>query len=268
VNSISAKLTIFISIVILLLILAKPVFAKIEINNFPNKIEVNKEFEIAVSLSNLSDPDHFLSIALHKESGNPYFGQTKNGDNWIEADDGNCKNFPKITVAEGSWSGKLVGKFFYDEKDFDNSLGNYILKVFKYTDSCNKSYSDDLSVELFDPNPPPTSKPTTVPTAKPTSSSSDTSAPSATSQPPNSPTPTKKPVIKTPTPIETEAELTVEKEEPQGTVLGETATQSAAGRNSQISVILLLLLIGGGTSCIVAAIIISYKQIRRRGSSF
>lgn len=157
-----------------------------------------------------------------------------------------------------------------DEKSYDKDPGVDI-SLGRYPDGENNwgvlmSSSPNAPNNSFAPVPTPT--PTSVPTSAPASDPTSTPAPSATSQPQNSPTPTKKPVVKTPTPIETEAELTIEKEEPSGIVLGETATQSAAGRNSKISIALLLLLIGGGTSCIIAAIIVSYKQIRRRGFSF
>lgn len=171
-------------------------YGKVEILDHPDKIEIGKEFELSVSLSNLSDPLHYLSISLHKKSGDSYFGQTQNRDNWIEADDANCKSFPSVAVSEGSWSGKLKGKVFYSEKDFDNSLGNYILKLIKYTDSCNKSYSDDVSIELFDPSPPPTATPTIIPSNTPKLPTS-TPQPTVTKAPTNSPALTR---INSPTP--------------------------------------------------------------------
>ncbi|MCJ7740475.1 hypothetical protein MUP32_04125, partial [Candidatus Microgenomates bacterium] len=136
------RIYLFPLILILSLLFTQPVFAKIVISDYPQKIEINKEFTVGVDLSNLSDQVHYLSIAFQKEKGDYYFGQTKNGEDWIEAEKNNCKNFPqvaRIEIKEGSWSGQLTGRVIFGEKDYDNSLGDYILKVLKYTDVCDSS---------------------------------------------------------------------------------------------------------------------------------
>lgn len=261
-SKLSARLLIPFSILIFEILFVVPVFAKIEVNNSPSKIEINKDFELDVALSNLTDPTHYLSIALHKNSGDAYFGQTQNGGNWIEADDGNCKNFHSATISEGSWSGKLKGKINYNEKDFDNSLGNYLLKVFKYTDSCNKSASEDMTVELFDPNPPPT----VTPSPKPTVISTNAPAPTVTAKPANSPTIYISPTIKKAIPTITNTENIS-----SGEVLGETSnptvtpdevkpTTVSETKNKSFPVFGLLL--GGGILFIAAAIVISVRQIK------
>lgn len=208
----------------LLFLFQRHVFAKIEILNPPVKIEIKKEFELEVLLTNLSAPIHYLSIALHKKSGDSYFGQTKNGENWIEADNANCKSFPQAQINESSWSGKLTGKYFYDEKDFDNTLGNYILKVLKYTDSCNSpDSSSDIVVELFDPNPPPTSTPTPNPT----------NTPVPTTKPSNTPIPTSA-IKPTATPIK-KATPTSSKKVTSGVVLGKTNQDNNQEKKSDSS---------------------------------
>ena len=142
------KLLFWVLLVVCYLILSKPIFAKIELLDYPAKIEINKEFTVSVNLTNLSDPIHFLSIAFQKKKGDDYFGQTKNGESWVEAEKANCKSFPQIEVKEGSWSGKLTGRIIFGEKDFDNSLGDYTLKVIKYTDSCNQWYMKKCVIRL------------------------------------------------------------------------------------------------------------------------
>lgn len=269
----------FFCIICLLLNSSQSVFAKIEVNNYPSKIEINKEFEIDVVLSNLTDPTHFLSIALHKNSGDPYFGQTQKGDNWIEADDSNCKSFPGVTISEGSWSGKLKGKINYNEKDFDNSLGNYILKVFKYTDSCNKSDSNDLTVELFDSNPPLTATPvptnTPGPTSVPTSTPTNTSVPTANSKSQNSPTvymsPTIKQTVPTITYIKSNNNLVASENASSGAFLGETSDptvtveeekHSSAASSAKNSFPIFAFLIGSGVVLIGTAAVLSARQIK------
>ncbi|MBI2611228.1 hypothetical protein HYW54_00590 [Candidatus Gottesmanbacteria bacterium] len=231
-------------------------FAKIEVLNPPTKIEINKEFELEVLLTNLSAPIHYLSIALHKKSGDSYFGQTKNGESWVEADDSNCKSFPAATINESSWSGKLTGKYFYNEKDFDSTLGNYILKVIKYTDSCGKSLSDDLNVELYDPNPPPTSTPTPNPTNTPvpTTKSSNIPVPTSTIKP-------------TTTPVKKITSTSIKKVSP-GVVLGKTIdltpTEIPSNSNSNPPIAFILIGLGGtlllGAGIYTAVIIKKQKQ--------
>lgn len=258
----AARLLAGMVISILSLTFSPPAIAKIELSNTLVKIEIDKEFELGITLSNLTDPIHFLSIALHKSSGDPYFGQTKNGDSWIEADDGNCKNFPQVTITEGSWSGKLKGKINYNEKDFDNSLGNYILKVIKYTDSCNKSASDDLSVELFDPDPPPTAVPTNIPTSIPSS----TGIPSSTSKPQASITKYTSPTVKLTALSKSVGTTTA------GTVLGDTSAPGitnaptkeelvADTRKKTLPVFALIFI--SGLVLIGAAVAVSIRQIKK-----
>lgn len=271
-----SKIKLILVFIVYFLISCKSALAKIEINNSPSKIEINKEFVLDVALSNLSDPTHFLSIALHKNTGDSYFGQTQNGDKWIEADDNNCKNFPQVSVAEGSWSGKLKGKINYNEKDFNNSLGNYILKVFKYTDSCNKSSSTDLSVELYDTNPPPTSTPTLKPTSIPTSTPPNSPVPSATAKPQNSPTAyvavtTAKTITNSPS-IKLTDTIHPTDEKSQGIVLGEVVEPSITKTEQKQSLVatakkntlpIFALLFGSGIVFIAGAVVVSIRQIKK-----
>lgn len=262
----------------------RPALAKIELTDYPTSICIDKEFKIGMALSNLSDPVHYLSVALHKKSGDAYFGMTKNGDNWIEADKNNCKNFPQISVVEGSWSGKLIGRIVYNEKDYNNSFGDYILKVIKYSDSCSESSSKEVVVNLYDPNPPsitPTNPPSATPTHKPTSTPKATSV----SKPSSTPKPQIKATANTPVvPINTPVVLltsnlfdkSIQISSPGSQtdeVLGEFTSEeimsggeigeaTKAGSKSNYPILAILLV--GGLVCFLAAAVISIRQIKNR----
>lgn len=179
-------------------IFCTPVVAKIEIEELPERIEIGKEFEVKISLGNLSDKNHYLGIYFHKNSGDKYFGQTKNDNHWIEAQDSNCKSFFPADVMEGSWSGKLTGRIIYNEDDFDNTLGNYSIKIAKFTDSCNKSFSDAKIISIFDSNPPPINIPSPT-NNPPTITKTKTTLVSPTNKP--TLVPTKNPTLVSPTEI-------------------------------------------------------------------
>lgn len=187
----------------------KGVFAAIEVSQPPTEVEIGKEFNINVLLTGISD-SHRIGIAIHKSEGDSYFGLTKSDDQWVEMEDENCDSLPLATAQESSWSGQLVGKIIYGEKDFDGSLGGYILKVVKYTQSScddggqSKSYSDGVTVNLIDLNPPstpipPTPLPTAEPTVVPPADTPTPEPPTSTPAPTSTPRPTATPTIK-PTP--------------------------------------------------------------------
>jgi len=282
------RIYLFPLVLILSLLFTQPVYAKIVISDYPQKIEVNKEFTVEVKLSGLKSPVHFLSIVFKKMSNGHYFGQTKNGEDWIEAESVNCKNFPRIEVKEGSWSGKLTGRVIFGEKDYDNSLGDYILKILKYTDACDSptyspSPSDDLLVTLFSNEPPPTSIPTVTltPAVKPTVKPTHTPKPLPTDKPVQSKTVTATIVVttsikttaqsvSTDTKIKEEQKTTIAKDGTED-VLGEaiseatgqsekTLAASYRGATSRLPIIILvlsgLIFIGGG-------IFLSIRQINK-----
>lgn len=157
--------------------------AKIEIIDYSQEIEINKEFIVEVLLTKITG-SHHIGLGLQKKSGAEYFGLTWGGHDWVEMEDSNCADLPLIAAIEGSWSGQLKGKVIYDEEGFDNSLGNYFLKVVKYTTaSCgkggkSKSYSDGVNVVLLDPNPPPSAPSSSIPSPASTSSPKPSPSPS------------------------------------------------------------------------------------------
>lgn len=148
------KTVFLVALVATFLFLPKKIFAKIEITGYPQEIEIDKEFAIGVRLTNLSG-SHYIAIGIHKEAGKEYFGLTKNNNLWVEMEDDNCANFPLAVVNDEIWDEDLIGKIVYGEEGFDGSLGNYTLKIIKYTEaSClngkSKSYSDGVTFSLID----------------------------------------------------------------------------------------------------------------------
>lgn len=272
---------IFISLINFFFFFIPPVFAKIELSDYPVKIEINKEFTVSVDLTNLSDPVHFLSIVFQKKKGGDYFGQTKNGESWVEAEKANCKSFPQAEIKEGSWSGRLTGRIIFGEKDFDNSLGDYILKVIKYTDSCNTSPSNELPVTLFSTDPPPDT-PTITP--KPSPRPNNTPHPSSTPKlPKNTSVPTVKVIPSATQSLSAlvadtrsigNSQLSLATDSQKAEVLGEEEIQPTEDKkekdvspstNKQFSLPLLLMLIFGGTVCIGGAVWTSIQKIKKQG---
>ncbi|HUV42588.1 MAG TPA: hypothetical protein VMY36_01635 [Patescibacteria group bacterium] len=150
----------------------RKVLAKIEITDSPHEIGINEEFTVRVRLTKISG-SHYLGIGVHKEAGQEYFGLTKNNDNWVEMEDNNCADFPLVVVNGEIWENNLTGKIIYGEKGFDGSLGEYILKIIKYTEaSClngkSKSYSEGETIfSLTDTTSPPLSPVLPTPSPSP-----------------------------------------------------------------------------------------------------
>lgn len=193
------------------------------VSNVPSTIG-SDPFTITVSVSGASNGTNYLRIDLYREgTTNNYFGETYNNTDWYSGSDG-LQYFP-ITIASGSWSGLVQGRFGSPSATDYDGTGTYKLRVRRYTASGNytSSEANDSAVVIAvsfptnTPIPTPSPTPTTVPTPTKTPTPTPTAKPAATSTPKPASTNTPVPTVKatatsaptiTMTPTKTEAKIT------------------------------------------------------------
>lgn len=254
----------------------------LKINDGPQKVDYNEEFEVDVSLKDApKDASYFLQLAFTAIEKSAYFGYTQKNDGTWHKYGESFENFFQIaTNEEGSWSGKIKGKPNSEDKDF-RGAGNYVLKVGRFTSSGKShSWSDNnfsvyIQAPTFTPTPLPTS--TSVPTKKP----SNTPRPSATSKPQNSSPLMTKTLsdtkitavtlfIKSVDNSKSSTSGDIQEEKILGLDISGMDSNAEEGIDSTSSskqskpLVLLLGLIGGGFACIFGAVILSIKKIRSR----
>lgn len=203
------RLILGVTIISLLLFVAKPVFAvSVTISNPPSTI-TDQAFNLDVSVSGAQkNTTNYLRVNLFPPGTIHYFGYTYNGTDFVNISD-YSQYFPINIDSTGAWSGSIQAKLDIDSSYYSGP-GTYSLKVRRYTQSGSYTWSNEvtLNINFQTPAPTPTSTPTPtlspIPTSTPVTASSSKKLPlPATS----TPSPTVPPTPKSsPSPVSTKVE--------------------------------------------------------------
>jgi len=216
-----------------------------EIIDNPKELPVEKELEVKVSFSGVSEEkQYYLFLVFRKpESGAYNFGFTQNNDDdWIKYGD-EFDNFYKIEIKESSWSGILKVKPDYEANGFKGE-GEYQVRAGRYVSGNSATWTESEDLRIFlkapptptltptpTPEPTETPQPTDVPTPQPPSS---TPVPTSTPRPTSTPKPTVTPKL-SPTPTLSEYNLLASEsaEEVLGIDISQAATESSVNQEKK-----------------------------------
>jgi hypothetical protein len=193
----------------------------------------DEELTLTASASGFIDGEKiYLKGAFYQDGSTNYFGYTKNGDSWIKNGESSLN---QKSIQVGAWDNLLVSKSDFADSGYKGE-GGYKFKIgFYYLTSGGNLSSvnwstNNLDVNLNEPDPTPTNTPTPTLTPTPTSSPTNTPTPTPTRLPTPSPTHSPSPTLKPLIPSST-------KDISQQEVLGETTALSMDGQPNDNNVL-------------------------------
>lgn len=164
-------MTIALLVIFLFLFLAKDLqAATISHSSQKTSLSVSEELELDTILTiQASDgSEYYLRGVFYRPGDNNYCGYTWNGNSWFTGPyttQEQWKNFQKINITSGMWSGKLKVKIDPEDSGCKES-GEYKVKIQRFTTSGAGTFDDqnETTLTITLPTPTPTQSPTNTPT--------------------------------------------------------------------------------------------------------
>lgn len=110
------------------------------LSDIPESIN-SESFTIKVTISGANTGTNYLKIDLYKPSTTNYFGETFNGLGWYSESDP-IQYFSINVQSEADWSGEIQGKIGSPNANQYDGVGDYKLRVRRYTSSGNYSSTE------------------------------------------------------------------------------------------------------------------------------
>lgn len=137
----------------------------ITIDSSPKSIDSQDQYSVTVRISGATNATNYLEVSLFKEGTTNYFGETYNGSDWYDGNEG--KNYYPIQIVNSSASATLLFKVGNPSLTQYPGPDNYKLKVRRHTSSGNLSETDtqtpaDVNISYIPQTPVPTDPPAQV----------------------------------------------------------------------------------------------------------
>jgi hypothetical protein len=129
--------------------------------------------DATITLSNKPNTTFYIKGAFYKSGSTNYFGLTKVSGSWVKNSSKYSDQLKIQTDSAGNFSGNLEVMPDSSDSGFSSS-GTYQLKIAKYTDSGDLTWSNsqEVSLTLIPPSASPSPTPKSTATAKPTATAS------------------------------------------------------------------------------------------------